>query len=259
MAISLRAGRRLGVLAVVLTAGGALTVNPGAGRAAAPCASHTGRSGSITVCPGAGPVGTLVTIRGDLTCGQSVDLPAPVVFLGPGDTVASGGTPVRTRIETSAFEGFFRIPLTYTSARGATLATAPGPRYAFATEPGGRCAVPFGVLAPPASHARLWRPPGVSGLTCGRPRTGGGLLCETSSGTAKRGHRAWQLGARGRAAARTVRGWPFAVPAARAVTLPAGTHWSSGALRCTAGARAVTCENASGHGFVVGPGGHRRF
>lgn len=253
MAISLRAERRLGVLAAALAAGAAVTASPGAGRAAAACASHAGRSGSITVCPESGPVGTRVTIRGDLTCGQSVELPAPVVFLGPGDTVPSGGTLVRTRIETSAFEGFFRIPLTYTGARGAALATAPGRRYAFATEPGGKCAVPFVVLAPPASHARLWRTPGVSGLICGQPRHGAGLLCETRSGTA------WRLASRGRAAARAVRGWPFATVAARAVTLAAGTHWSSGALRCMAGSRRVTCRNGSGHGFVVSQAAVRRF
>src|SRR5579875_119349 len=111
MAITLRAAVRLGLLAALLGAGAAAGDGAQVSRAAAPCASHTSAAGSITVCPGAGPVGTLVTVRGDLTCGRAVSDPVPVVFLGPGDT-GTGGAAVRTRIETSAFEGFFRIPLT---------------------------------------------------------------------------------------------------------------------------------------------------
>ncbi len=267
MAVSLRAPWRLGVLAAALAAGTVAVTEPEPGRAAAPCASHNSRAGTITICPATGPVGTLVTIRGDLTCGQTVGDPVPVAFLGPGDT-GGGGAAVRTRIETSAFEGFFRIPLIYAGGprgHGAALATAPGSSYAFATEPGGKCSIAFTVLAPAASHARLWRTPGVSGLTCGRPRRGTGLLCLSASPGVNQRHHvhagdfAWALDAQGHSGTRTVHGWPLAAPAARVTTLPAGTHWSSGGLQCTAGARRVTCRNGSGHGFVVGQSSDRRF
>lgn len=245
------------------------TLGASAARAGRPpadgsCASHSNGALTITVCPGSARVGSVVEVRGDLACSGngSTARNLSVVFLGPGDYVGSGGggAPVHFRVETDAFEASFRVPATYPGSERAgarARPVLPGRRYAFATYPARACSVPFTVLAPRVSHARLWRPVGLSGLRCGLARGRAALLC------VRRGDRlALRLAARGRTGRLHIASgqWPFGARAgARVAVVAAAGQWAGAGLRCRVSSQRVACRNRAGHGFAIGPRGSQTF